>query len=345
MLPSDALHSLLTPPSSEGDHIKVTASRYPFPTVCADTQSTDWFHSISRTLKWNERERQKSFVVVEESPGRKRTKTRKSSPGPADTPTPVPAGATLHKPLREPSKLDAKDDDEDEDEEDEVSDEGEEQEEKYDIDDLSSNDSPTGMDAAIKRNKVKPSEENLGREKVLEQALAEVQEERDRSQQALAELAAHSLYQGSPFQSGRHHSGVHSGIETPDRYAGNHPHPPKVSLRHVAFAPFSSGSEMSLSSMWTEQESHRGERGLRDEIHSPKMHAGTRSRIPRDRELETETMKTPTVQSREGQWRRRLSRSRSRERGHGHGHEGSGGRAFAVWGQDESDSATSDSDV
>uniref|UniRef100_V5EMY8 Uncharacterized protein n=1 Tax=Kalmanozyma brasiliensis (strain GHG001) TaxID=1365824 RepID=V5EMY8_KALBG len=50
----------------QGDHIKVTASRYPFPTVCAENQSTDWFSSISRTLKWNERQRQKSFVVVEE---------------------------------------------------------------------------------------------------------------------------------------------------------------------------------------------------------------------------------------------------------------------------------------
>ncbi|KAJ7287354.1 NAD+ kinase [Mycena rebaudengoi] len=40
----------------QGDHIKVTASKYPFPTVCADNQSTDWFQAISRTLKWNERE-------------------------------------------------------------------------------------------------------------------------------------------------------------------------------------------------------------------------------------------------------------------------------------------------
>ncbi|KAI5891907.1 ATP-NAD kinase [Schizophyllum commune H4-8] len=47
----------------QGDHIKVTASKYPFPTVCADKQFTDWFQAISRTLKWNERERQKSFVV------------------------------------------------------------------------------------------------------------------------------------------------------------------------------------------------------------------------------------------------------------------------------------------
>lgn len=50
----------------QGDHIKVTASKYPFPTVCADKQSTDWFNSISRTLHWNDREKQKSFVVVEE---------------------------------------------------------------------------------------------------------------------------------------------------------------------------------------------------------------------------------------------------------------------------------------
>lgn len=52
---------------AEGDHIKVTASKYPFPTVCADKASTDWFSSISRTLRWNEREKQKSFVVVEEA--------------------------------------------------------------------------------------------------------------------------------------------------------------------------------------------------------------------------------------------------------------------------------------
>lgn len=52
--------------SLEGDYIKVTASKYPFPTVCAEERSVDWFQSISRTLRWNEREKQKSFVVVEE---------------------------------------------------------------------------------------------------------------------------------------------------------------------------------------------------------------------------------------------------------------------------------------
>lgn len=60
----------------QGDHIKITASPYPFPTVCKDKQSTDWFSSIARTLKWNERQRQKSFVVIEED---------RSEPGEKDT--------------------------------------------------------------------------------------------------------------------------------------------------------------------------------------------------------------------------------------------------------------------
>jgi len=49
----------------QGDHVKVTASRYPLPTICKSSQSDDWFNSLSRCLHWNERQRQKSFVVVE----------------------------------------------------------------------------------------------------------------------------------------------------------------------------------------------------------------------------------------------------------------------------------------
>ncbi|KAI9023495.1 ATP-NAD kinase-like domain-containing protein [Phycomyces nitens] len=49
----------------QGDHIKVTASKYPFPTVCKDDQATDWFNSLSNCLHWNKRQRQKSFAVVE----------------------------------------------------------------------------------------------------------------------------------------------------------------------------------------------------------------------------------------------------------------------------------------
>ncbi|KAL0135961.1 ATP-NAD kinase-like domain-containing protein [Mucor lusitanicus] len=54
----------------QGDHIKVTASRYPFPTVCKEDQATDWFNSLQNCLHWNKRERQKSFAVVESHPVR-----------------------------------------------------------------------------------------------------------------------------------------------------------------------------------------------------------------------------------------------------------------------------------
>lgn len=118
---------------AEGDHIKITASKYPFPTVCADNQSTDWFHSISRTLKWNERERQKSFVVVEEGPEKHKPKEKKH---------PLKSSHVVENGIE---KLE---------EEDEVSDEEEgesdeeEEEEKYDIDDLSSTESPNRSEAS-----------------------------------------------------------------------------------------------------------------------------------------------------------------------------------------------------
>ena len=77
---------------AEGDYIKVTASKYPFPTVCAEERSVDWFQSISRTLRWNEREKQKSFVVVEE-----------------DRPKPVKGKASKN--VEEPPKQNVHDDD------------------------------------------------------------------------------------------------------------------------------------------------------------------------------------------------------------------------------------------
>ncbi|KWU47114.1 ATP-NAD kinase [Rhodotorula sp. JG-1b] len=101
----------------QGDHIKVTASPYPFPTVCADKQSTDWFHSIARTLKWNERQRQKSFVILEE--GRKK---------------PRPSNASEQTSRRADNPVCEYDEDEDEDELDEDEDDTAEE---YDIDDVS----------------------------------------------------------------------------------------------------------------------------------------------------------------------------------------------------------------
>ncbi|KAI8647943.1 ATP-NAD kinase-like domain-containing protein [Parasitella parasitica] len=53
----------------QGDHIKVNASKYSFPTVCKQDQATDWFNSLSKCLHWNKRQRQKSFAIVESNRG------------------------------------------------------------------------------------------------------------------------------------------------------------------------------------------------------------------------------------------------------------------------------------
>ncbi|KAJ1721705.1 hypothetical protein LPJ53_003805 [Coemansia erecta] len=48
-----------------GDHIQITASKYPLPTVCASqSQTQDWMSSLSRCLNWNERKRQKKFTAT-----------------------------------------------------------------------------------------------------------------------------------------------------------------------------------------------------------------------------------------------------------------------------------------
>lgn len=52
----------------------MTASKYPFPTVCKEDQATDWFNSLQNCLHWNKRERQKSFAVVESNPIRHHSK-------------------------------------------------------------------------------------------------------------------------------------------------------------------------------------------------------------------------------------------------------------------------------
>lgn len=45
-----------------GDYVTISASRYPFANVMQQgRRSEDWVNSISRTLNWNSRQRQKSF--------------------------------------------------------------------------------------------------------------------------------------------------------------------------------------------------------------------------------------------------------------------------------------------
>jgi NAD+ kinase len=133
----------------------VTASKFPFPTVCADRSSTDWFSSISRTLKWNERERQKSFVVVEENPEAARADARRDQQAAADD-----------------AALDVGDEE----------DENEEEEGEFDIDFMDDTSSQSSASAPVpvaepspgmrqaRETMLQPEESALGREKTREDA-------------------------------------------------------------------------------------------------------------------------------------------------------------------------------
>ncbi|KAJ7497121.1 ATP-NAD kinase-like domain-containing protein [Mycena latifolia] len=278
----------------QGDHIKVTASKFPFPTVCADNQSTDWFQAISRTLKWNERERQKSFVVVEEDgPAKPRKQRSKRS-----------QVASEQRVADMPEAVEEVLEDE---EEDEVSDD--EEEDKFDIDD-SSPEAAAAASALVTHQTAK--EEALGREKAQE-LIAD-----DR----LHKLAASALKKERSRSAKSRSRSRSSGT----RAAGHR----QSSPRHVEF---DLGRSSSVDS--TDSGVVANQDGTRDHINAPRSMSG-KSRIPKDRDLEADTVKTPTVANLVHGRGRGHSRSRSAENGH---------RAFAVWGHDESDSNASDSDT
>ncbi|PFH52004.1 hypothetical protein AMATHDRAFT_141215 [Amanita thiersii Skay4041] len=271
----------------QGDHIKITASKYPFPTVCADKQSTDWFHAISRTLKWNERERQKSFVVVEEDITEPNLRRRSAA-----------AAAEKHKSTPSEVRLD-----EDE-EEDEVTDE----EDGFDIDDS------TGDDTATSNIETK-AEIARGQEKTLEEFL-EVPSERfgTRKDHARRRISR-SRSRTRPARRVAHSpsSSEQSGVETPGRYAGPYPYPPII--HHVNFdVPDSKQEAMEVNGSTDKQFSTRPSHG--------------------DRESELDAARTPTVTNQA--YNKLYVQPRTRLQDH------NGHRAFAVWGQDESDSAASD---
>lgn len=238
---------------------------------------------------------------------------------------------------------------EDEDEEDEVSDEDEdEEEEKFDIDDSS-----TAAASAV------PSSSDLV-------AMQKAHEEGDKE----ARHAAMAIKGNMVFSAAQ----SHDGIETPDRFVGAHPHPPRLSPRHVNFEIGSSNGASpapphihnipatAASSAESLVLGHAAERGDRDHIHTPQLLSGGRSRIPRDRDVEAESMnvKTPTAADAPMMHRSTSAAIAGGAGGtHGAGLAASGKkghvrgssrddcfarRAFAVWGQDESDSAASDND-
>jgi len=287
----------------EGDHVKVTASKYPFPTVCADKQSTDWFHSISRTLKWNERERQKSFVMVEEE---KSPVKRKKRVGRANTVSDRPK-------IGGPDAVE-----EYIDEEDEVSDE---EEEGFDIDDSS-------PEAALNTslNILTAEEQLIGREKTCDNIMEGAFHKAVTTPVVKAERRRKSR--------SRSRSSVRSGVETPNRFAGPQPHIPPRPPRHVGFVP----SPHVPSSSEVARSEHQGEKG---ESYFSRL-GGVKRRLGRHGNVDGENVETPKpstmTHSSLAHARPRLASPRSRSVEHPYGR-----RAFAVWGNDESDSNASDS--
>jgi NAD+ kinase len=242
---------------------------------------------------------------VEEGPAKpkKRATTVKSSLTNADR------LATAPKPVDETVE---------DEEEDEVSDE----DDKFDINDSSpeaASASPSVSKGSI-ANAQTSSERDLGRSKT----------------RATPKEAAAALSEGNPFMRGqKSRTRSRSGVDTPGRYAGSQPHPPRISRQ----AARSDSPTSSISSFDSAEQDNIEQHGARDDIHSPRATLSSgRSRIPKDRDVEAESMnmKTPTVPD---HTRRNHHHKTSLFDCHlPH-------RAFAVWGQDESGSSASDSDA
>jgi NAD+ kinase len=266
-----------------GDHIKITASKFPFPTVCNDKQSTDWFHSISRTFKWNERERQKSFVMVEED----------APSGPQNQGT---SGKPKSSPLSHSTTQQEGHGDDDEEEE---------EEEKYDIDDSS----PEA--ATAKANVSAPPV-------------------------APAAVAARAIDKDGIIESHFTHK---SGYDSPDRFRVPYPHPPKVHFRHLVDGSEIPGAEAESSGSGAgSAENLKTPRpgDHRNEVHpgaaAAKVGAGPEDGRPHSAGVQQHHHHSPHYphhQHHRGDIPKPATAPPER-------------RAFAVWGQDESDSNTSD---
>jgi NAD+ kinase len=263
-------------------------------------------------------------VVVEEGPAKAKTKK------PSYLARSSASDHGIQQPKKSPDSVD--EDEEDEDEEDD-----EDEDDKYDINDSS----PEAALPAV--NSRTAAEVALG--------IAKAQAQEGVDPLATPEAAAAALHNGNAYMRSakaraksrsrsrsRFRSNSHSGVDTPGRFAGPIPHPPRVS-RQVEFATPLSPSRSSDSL----EPAHPAQHGARDDIYAQRSgHSSGKSRIPRDRDVDSESMnlKTPTVADILHGGRKMLHHGHSPEHEHYPHH-----RAFAVWGQDESDSNASDSDA
>jgi NAD+ kinase len=267
-------------------------------------------------------------VVVEEGPAK--ATSRKSSRLVQST---IP-GNEIQAPQTSPDSVDESAED-NESEEDETS---EDEDDHFDINDSSPE---AAAPLSTVENRQTPEEEALAMEKA-----------RELEGGATPEAAALALHEGNAYmrsvkskarsrsrERSRFRSHSSSGVDTPGRFAGPTPHPPHIAPRHVEFTDLLPLSPAKSSDSL--EPVHPAQHGSRDDINTQKsVHSG-RSRIPRDRDVDAESMnmKTPTVADLMHGGKRVHHRGHSPEQQHHHH------RAFAVWGQDESDSNASDSDA
>jgi NAD+ kinase len=200
-------------------------------------------------------------------------------------------------------------------EEDETVD-SEDEEDKFDIDDSSPEAAASSASEASSSSDLHISSGHTG--KKVQEATANANQ--------LSSLTAHDhpfiRSRKSPLRS---RIARQSEVDSPSR-SGLKTHPPRLGQ---FVSPGSDDSDSATPEV--EQE------GARDNIHSPRATlSSTRSRIPKDRDVEAESMglKTPTMPD----IMRRIAHHKAVSGEHH-------GRAFAVWGHDESDSNASDSDL
>ncbi|KAG8895774.1 hypothetical protein FRB99_000352, partial [Tulasnella sp. 403] len=281
---------------------------------------------------WNERERQKSFVVVEEDQPAKKKKSRSRK---LDA---TPNAANRVKQEEAPAYEDdgelGKDDEEDEDDEDE-----EEEEEKFDIDDSSPEAANmTGSSTAKPATGGSTPQANGSSVDIISSSSSE-----ETHPTSLAQRAANILVGGRVAAA---HSS--SGIESPNRFAGAMPHPPKVHSRHLV------DDTAHRSHLHSPHHHHHPQQSS-----SPLQHTGSPNQASRAdislRTPDTATMKTPrphdTTPSQQHPQSRHLGSGllehakkalHLHRRGRSVGEPATRRTAFAVYGQDESDSNASE---
>lgn len=229
-------------------------------------------------------------------------------------------------------------DEEDEDDEDE---EEEEEEEKYDIDDSS----PEAVAAAAKAsaaNSAATSPQAMKQQPppLVNEPPTSSSEDMSRPTSYAAQRAARALAAGGSISS----EGHGSGIETPGRFVGDVPHPPKVHARHL-LAGQARGPSHHL---------HHHQPADQPQQLSPQAPMSSTSDnmpTPRPQDQAHPPFDSPPTSSTKhhtpggGIFRhakRIVSDTLGHRRGRSTGDVGTARRTFAVYGQDESDSNASD---